>query len=158
MPPLVRRRPLLERIQAYLDPWDFLLWISEELNDDAHEEILNNWATPIGITLNALFIIAKGASKSGESNDLFGDDVFADFEGKKSSGWFAWMVSIPRCCTRYSYPSVLTRQIGHLPRSHPDHPLLPQCFLHLLPQATLSPLRATRRHCPEHAFSPARTC
>lgn len=104
MPPIVRRRPLLERIQAYLDPWDFLLWISEELNDDAHDETLNNWAAVIGIALNAAFIIARGASKAGGSNDLFGDDVFADFEGKKSSGWFAWMVStcIPHCCIMLS--------------------------------------------------------
>jgi hypothetical protein len=94
MPPLVRRRPLLERIKAYLDPLDFLLWISEELNDDAYEDLLNSWATPIGIALNAAFIIARGASKAGKPNDLFGDDVFADFDGRKSSGWFAWMVSI----------------------------------------------------------------
>jgi hypothetical protein len=95
MPPLVRRRPLLERIQAYLDPWDFLLWLSEELNDDAYEDLLNTWATPIGIALNFLFIIARGASKPG---DLRGsDDVFGDIEGKRGSGWFAWLVSISSC-------------------------------------------------------------
>lgn len=91
MPPLVRRRPLLERMQAYLDPGDFFLWISEELNDDAHEELLNNWATPIGMFLNFLFIIARGASKPGDSRAS--DDVFGDIEGKRSSGWFAWLVS-----------------------------------------------------------------
>jgi len=79
-------------MKAYLDPLDFLLYLSEELNDDAYEELLNSWATPIGIALNAVFIIARGASKSGEANDLFADDGFA---GSKGSGWFAWMVSIP---------------------------------------------------------------
>jgi hypothetical protein len=93
MPRIVRRRPLWERISAYLDPYDFMLWVSEELNDDAHEELLNNWAAPIGIALNVVFIIARGSGKTGGSNDLFGDDVFADFDGKKRSGWFAWMVS-----------------------------------------------------------------
>jgi len=120
MPPLVRRRPLLERIQAYLDPWDFLLWISEELQDDAREETLNNWATPIGITLNAVFIVARGASKTSGSNDLFGDDVFADFEGKKSSGWFAWVVSIPYCCAMLlflNYPTLHSTQATFLVHS-----------------------------------------
>jgi hypothetical protein len=95
MPPLVRRRPLLERIQAYLDPWDLLLWLSEELNDDAHEELLNNWATQIGVALNFLFIIARGASKPGDSRGS--DDVFGDIDGKSRSGWFAWLVSILEC-------------------------------------------------------------
>jgi len=94
MPPLVRRRPLLERIQAYLDPGDFLLWLSEELNDDAHEDLLNSWATPIGIALNFLFILARGSSNPGDSRGS--DDVFGDIEGKRGSGWFAWLVSTPR--------------------------------------------------------------
>lgn len=95
MPPLVRRRPLLERITTYLDPWDFLLWLSEELNDDAHEDLLNSWAIPIGIALNSLFIITRGASTNSDSRGS--DDVFGDIEGKKGSGWFAWLVSIPEC-------------------------------------------------------------
>jgi hypothetical protein len=106
MPPLVRRRPLFERMQAYLDPWDFLLWLSEELNDDAHEELLNNWATPIGIALNFVFIIARGASKSGDSRGS--DDVFGDIDGKSRSGWFAWLVSIPGCVLLYDASARLT--------------------------------------------------
>ena len=84
----MRRAPLIERIKAYLDPYDFLLWIAEELNDDAYDEWLKIWATPIGIGLNIGFILARGASRphSG-SDDVFGDD------GRKGSGWFAWMVS-----------------------------------------------------------------
>ncbi|KAK4499387.1 hypothetical protein PRZ48_009901 [Zasmidium cellare] len=86
MPRLVRRAPLIERIKAYLDPYDLLLWIAEELNDDAYDEWLKIWATPIGIGLNIGFILARGASRpySG-SDDVFGDD------GRKGSGWFAWM-------------------------------------------------------------------
>lgn len=95
MPPLVRRRPLLERIQAYLDPWDFLLWASEELNDDAHEDLLNYWATPIGVGVNFLFILARGSSRSGEERGS--DELFGEFEGGRAlgSGWWAWIVSIP---------------------------------------------------------------
>lgn len=88
MPRLVRRAPLIDRIKAYLDPYDFLLWIAEELNDDAYDEWLKVWATPIGIGLNIVFILARGASKPGSGND----DVFGD-DGSKGSGWFEWMVS-----------------------------------------------------------------
>lgn len=158
MPLIVRRRPFLERVQGFFDPWDFFLYVCEELNDDAYEELLNNWATPIGIALNAVFIIARGSSKAGQANDVFVDDVFADFEGKNSSGWFSWVVSIPYCCTCCCllYLFILTLKIGNLPRTRPDNPLLSQCFLHFLPQTPLPPLRAARRPSPKNAFSP--TC
>ena len=143
MPPLVRRRPLSERIQAYLDPGDFLLWLSEELNDDAHEDFLNSWATPIGIALNILFILARGSSNPGDSRGS--DDVFGDIDGKRGSGWFAWLVSIPeyvllcgdqnqadRCCP------------GDISRAHLDDCVLPQHLLHFLPQTALPPFRAAR--------------
>ncbi|KAK4629423.1 hypothetical protein CLAFUW4_08149 [Fulvia fulva] len=86
MPRLVRRAPLGERIKAYLDPYDFLLSLSETLNDDAYEEWLKIWAIPIGISLNILFILARGASKTSTKG---GDDVFG--EDGSSSGWFAWL-------------------------------------------------------------------
>jgi hypothetical protein len=162
MPRIVRRRPLFERITAFFDPLDFWLFVSEELNDDAYEELLNNWATPIGIALNAVFIIARGASagKSAGSNDLFGDDVFTDFDGKRSSGWFACVVSTPYCCTCCCllYGLILTLNIGNPPRPHPDRSLLPQCFLHFLPQTPLPPLRAARRLSSKHALGEARSC
>lgn len=84
MPPLVRRRPLMERIKAHLDPYDFLLWLSEELNDDAYDEILKEWATPIGVALNFVFIIARGSSKPTTSRGS--DDVFGEIEGASGSG------------------------------------------------------------------------
>lgn len=90
MPRLVRQAPLTERIKAYLDPYDLLLWLSEELNDDAYEEWLKEWATPIGIGLNVVFVLARGASKTNAS--VIQDDVFGDADGS-GSGWFTWFVS-----------------------------------------------------------------
>jgi len=91
MPPLVRRRPLIERIKAHLDPCDLLLWISEELNDDSYDELLNAWATPVGIAVNMVFILARGASKTSTARGS--DDVFGDIDARRGSGWFAWLVS-----------------------------------------------------------------
>lgn len=91
MPPLVRRRPLLERIKANLDPYDLLLWLSEELNDDSYDDLLNVWATPIGIAVNIVFILARGASKPSTARGS--DDVFGDVAAQRGSGWFAWLVS-----------------------------------------------------------------
>ena len=89
MPRLVRRAPLSERLKTYLDPYDLLLWISEELNDDTYDELLNSWATSIGIILNFLFILARGASKPGGGRGR--DDVFGDAESK--SGWLSWFAA-----------------------------------------------------------------
>ena len=91
MPRLVRKTPLRERLQAYLDPGDFLLWLSETLNDDAYDEWLKDWATPIGIALNIIFIFARGTSKPGGRSG--GDDVFGDVDTRSNSGWFSWFVS-----------------------------------------------------------------
>lgn len=93
MPRLVRRAPLSERLKAYLDPYDFLLWLSEELNDDTYDEWLQAWATPLGVALNFLFVLARGASKTGGSRGR--DDVFGDADSN-SSGWFSWLVCTSR--------------------------------------------------------------
>ena len=95
MPRLVRRAPLAERLKAYLDPHDFLLWLAEELNDDVYDEWLKDWATPIGVGLNILFILARGASKAGATRGS--DDVFGDIEERKGSGWFTWIVGCSEC-------------------------------------------------------------
>ncbi|KAF7192544.1 hypothetical protein HII31_06135 [Pseudocercospora fuligena] len=91
MPRLVRRAPLSERIKAYLDPYDVLLWLSEYLNDDAYEEWLKLWAVPIALGLHIVFILAQGASKRGPAKR--GDDVFGE-DGSGGSGWFAWMAAL----------------------------------------------------------------
>ena len=92
MPRLVRRDPLSKRIKEYLDPYDFLLWLSELLQDDTYDEWLNGWAIPIGSGLNALFIFARWSSNSGGSKSI--DDEFGDIDGRGGSGWFAWLVSL----------------------------------------------------------------
>ena len=91
MPPkrLIRRDPLSKRLREYLDPYDFLLWLSELVNDDTYDEWLNTWAVPIGVALNILFILARGASKRGSGG---GDDVFGDLDGGGST--FAWLVRV----------------------------------------------------------------
>ncbi|KAK4552114.1 hypothetical protein LTR86_010650 [Recurvomyces mirabilis] len=89
MPRLVRRTPLSERIKAYLDPYDLLLWLAEELNDDAFDEWMKYWASPIGIVLNLVFVLARGASKTAQTRGR--DDVFGDINGGGGSGRFTWM-------------------------------------------------------------------
>lgn len=89
MPPrLIRRRPLSSRIQAYLNPWDFLLWLSEELDSSEWESWQQSWAVPIGIALNLIFLISRansgGAKRSG-GDDVFGDDSI-------QMGWLNWLV------------------------------------------------------------------
>jgi hypothetical protein len=87
-PRLVRRRPLSERLKEKLDPWDFLLWLSEELNSDEWQENLKDWSTVIGVTCNFVFLVAR-ANSAPSTN---GDDVFADYESRLGSGWLAWLV------------------------------------------------------------------
>ncbi|KAF2403481.1 hypothetical protein EJ06DRAFT_527105 [Trichodelitschia bisporula] len=81
---LVRRAPLSERIQAYLNPFDFLLWLSEELNSDDWGESKKWMSVPIGFGLNFIFLAAR--ANSGLSSGA--DDVFGESYG--SSGWFSW--------------------------------------------------------------------
>lgn len=88
MPRLVRRTALSDRIKEYFN--DLFLRLSEELNDDAYDEWLKDWATPAGIALNILFILARGASRTGVTRGR--DDVFGDAEGSGGSGWFSWFV------------------------------------------------------------------
>ncbi|KAF1813152.1 hypothetical protein P152DRAFT_457509 [Eremomyces bilateralis CBS 781.70] len=73
MPRLVRRAPLMERLQAYLNPWDFLLWLLEELNSNDWDEHQKRWALPIGVVLNLVFMVAKANSSNGGRDDVFGE-------------------------------------------------------------------------------------
>lgn len=90
MPRLVRRAPLLERLKTYLDLNDWYLWLWEEWNDDAYGEWLKDWATPLGIVSNVVFILARGASSPSSGRGR--DDVFGDSDGRSSSGWLVWLV------------------------------------------------------------------
>jgi len=97
-PRLVRRKPLTERIRAYLNPLDFLLWLSEQLDSSDWDQWQKDWANPVGFLLNVVFLIAR--ANSGPSTRRRGDDVFGEDVGNR--GWLAWFVSVTwscYCCT-----------------------------------------------------------
>ncbi|KAH8750540.1 hypothetical protein F5883DRAFT_223032 [Diaporthe sp. PMI_573] len=93
MPPrrLVRRRPLWERIKSRFDPWDYVLWLSEEIETrNFGSKSLGN---QLGVACNFVFILARvyGSSSTGSDND----DIFSDSDSGTSSGWlayFAWSI------------------------------------------------------------------
>ncbi|KAG9667915.1 hypothetical protein KCU76_g17609, partial [Aureobasidium melanogenum] len=86
MPPVIRQAPLSERIKAYLNPYDLLLWIAEGLHESALDEALRDWGMPIGVTANLVFACARWSLKKNPDYDIFGE-----FESK--SGWFHWFLS-----------------------------------------------------------------
>ncbi|KAF5025060.1 hypothetical protein F66182_2862 [Fusarium sp. NRRL 66182] len=83
MPRLVRRQPLSERIKAAINPMDFLLWLSEELETRDWDSA--NVGTQIGLVMNFVFLLARANSASTSKSD----DVFSDEVG---SGWLAFFV------------------------------------------------------------------
>ncbi|RMZ88179.1 hypothetical protein DV736_g4599, partial [Chaetothyriales sp. CBS 134916] len=87
MPKFVRRTPLSERISAYLNPYDFVLWLSEEIDSQGWSQLEKEWALPIGIGLNLVFLIAR-ANSSTESQGY--DDVFGD---SRRAGWVVWLAT-----------------------------------------------------------------
>lgn len=89
MPRLVRRQPLLARIKAYLNPLDFLLWLSEEVDSNDWDEFQRSYATSLGLALNLVFIIARANSGSRAAR-RGGDDVFGDDISRR--GWLTWLV------------------------------------------------------------------
>ncbi|KAI9658512.1 MAG: hypothetical protein M1831_003950 [Alyxoria varia] len=94
MPPrarLVRRTPLATRLKAYLDPLDFLLWASEELNSRDWEDFQAQWATSIGIALNISFMIARANSTNTSSS--YGEAVFSDDGTSTGCGWLSWLAT-----------------------------------------------------------------
>lgn len=87
MPRLVRRQPLAERIRSYLNPLDFLLWLSEEIDANAWDQFEKDWALPLGVVLNLTFLIARANSRSSGTRAI--DDVFGDDDGVPWMSWFA---------------------------------------------------------------------
>ncbi|KAJ4270412.1 hypothetical protein NW762_002093 [Fusarium torreyae] len=83
MPRLVRRQPLSERIMSAMNPMDFLLWLSEELETRDWDSTAAG--TQIGLAMNFVFLLAR--ANSGFSSKS--DDVFSDEAG---SGWLAFFV------------------------------------------------------------------
>lgn len=88
MPRLVRRQPLAERIKAYLNPLDFLLWVSEEIESSDWDQLEKDWALPLGVGLNFIFLIAR--ANSGRRISRAEDDVFGDDSDGLS--WVNWFV------------------------------------------------------------------
>lgn len=85
MPRLVRRRPLMERITSAVNPWDFFLWVSEEI--ETRDIRSKSLGTQLGLALNFIFLLARanGAYSTGSA-----DDVFNDHDG---ISWLAYFVS-----------------------------------------------------------------
>ncbi|KAJ5232657.1 hypothetical protein N7468_005613 [Penicillium chermesinum] len=90
MPRLVRRRPLGERIRSYLNPWDFLLWLSEEIEGNDWDQLEKDWGLVIGIALNLIFLVARANSRSSGSQAI--DDVFGEEEGIPWLSWLALLI------------------------------------------------------------------
>lgn len=80
-----------DRVKAYLNPWDFLLWLSEELNGNDWDDFQRQWSIPIGLAMNIIFMVARANSKSLSVSK--GDDVFGDYHERRGSGWLVWFVS-----------------------------------------------------------------
>jgi hypothetical protein len=89
MPRLVRRKPLLDRIKDYLNPGDFLLWLSEEF--ETREWDTKQFGAPIALGLHVIFLIAR--ANSGISGEKVRDDVFGD--ANSGTGWLTYVVRTP---------------------------------------------------------------
>jgi hypothetical protein len=89
MPRLVRRQPLLERIKSYLNPLDFLLSLSEEFDSHDWDQWAKDWAVPLGVGLNLIFLIARANIRG--NGGRIQDDVFGDHVG---TSWLSWFVSL----------------------------------------------------------------
>jgi hypothetical protein len=85
---VVRKAPWTERLQAKLNPLDWALWLSEELNSNDWEDFQKTYGTWIGVGVNFVFLIAR--ANSGTSVSLDDDDVFGDSSLRRGSGWLLW--------------------------------------------------------------------
>ncbi|POS78551.1 hypothetical protein DHEL01_v203048 [Diaporthe helianthi] len=88
MPPrrLIRRRPLWDRIKARFDPWDYALWLSEEI--ETRNFGSRSLGNQVGVACNFVFILARVYGSYSAGSDT--DDIFNDDETSTSSGWLAW--------------------------------------------------------------------
>lgn len=134
MPRLVRRQPLAERIQSYLNPWDFLLWLSESIDGYDWDQLEKEWGLTLGVTLNLIFLVARANSGSSGSEAI--DDVFGDDDGLP---WLSWFVREETSSIMFAQfeANICSLFTGVGRRSHLDIDLWGKCILHLLPQAIL---------------------
>lgn len=130
---LVRRKPLVEKIKAYLNPWDNLLWLSEEI--ETRDWNTKSFATPLGLSFSFVFLIAR--ANSGSSSRSKGeDDVFGD--SGNSTGWASWFVGSPRERLGSIW---LIWSTGCIFSSCINVDIMSQCILHILSQKALSTIR-----------------
>ena len=87
MPRLVRKKPMVERMKDYLNPGDFLLWLSEEI--ETRDWDSKQLGAYLALGLHTAFLIAR--ANSGRSGRRREDDVFGD--RSSGPGWFSYFVS-----------------------------------------------------------------
>lgn len=87
MPRLVRRKPWIDRMKDYLNPGDFLLWLSEEI--ETRDWDSKELGAPLALGLHIILLVAR--ANSGGSGRSREDDVFG--EVSSGSGWFSYIVS-----------------------------------------------------------------
>ncbi|PHH66815.1 hypothetical protein CDD81_5947 [Ophiocordyceps australis] len=85
MPRLVRRRPLHKRILALLNPVDYLLLLSEDI--EAREWDSKQVGSQLGLLLNFVFLVGRANLK--RSTIYRSDDIFGDSE---ETTWFAFIL------------------------------------------------------------------
>lgn len=87
----------MERLQNYFNPYDWLLWVSEELQTSDWAKVQGKPTWLIGICGNLLFMMALSNSKSKAS---VSDDVFGDYASRSGSGWLqllCWLLVVLMC-------------------------------------------------------------
>lgn len=87
MPPFVRRKPLAQRVLDYLNPQDFWLWLSEEIETRDWDQ--KNLANYISACLHFVFMVARANTRTSSKGY---DDVFGEPRG--GPGWFSWLVRL----------------------------------------------------------------
>ncbi|EAQ88262.1 hypothetical protein CHGG_04881 [Chaetomium globosum CBS 148.51] len=83
---LVRRQPLMERLRAMLNPMDFYLWLSEEIQTFNWDS--KTFGTRFGLVANFIFLVAR--ANAGTTREAV-DDVFGD---APANGWFTLMRNV----------------------------------------------------------------
>lgn len=104
----------MERITSALNPWDFFLWISEEI--ETRDLGSKSLGTQLGLALNFIFLLARanGAYSTGSA-----DDVFSDYDGVS---WVAYFVSHAKIlCSLSRLFDMLTCFVLSRPGPSPGH-------------------------------------
>ncbi len=86
MPRLVRRKPLGDRIKDYLNPGDFLLWLSEEF--ETRDWDSKQSATPLALGLHFVLLVAR--ANTGSASGSGRDEVFGD--ENSGTSWLRYLV------------------------------------------------------------------